>query len=95
MTSSTTVNGFLMVSSNGAVVGCGDAQPSGGLTSLALAAPVVGMVSTPDHHGYWMVGADGGVFSFGDASFYGSMGGTALNGPVVGMAATPTAGATG
>jgi len=88
MTSSATGNGFLMVSSNGAVVGCGDAQPDGGLTSLALAAPVVGMASTPDHKGYWLAAADGGVFSFGDASFYGSMGGSRLNGPVVGIAAT-------
>jgi hypothetical protein len=89
MTSSATGNGFLMVSSNGAVVGCGDAQPKGGLTSLTLAAPIVGMASTPDHNGYWMVSADGGVFTFGDASFYGSMGGIPLNSPVVGMAATP------
>jgi hypothetical protein len=89
MTSSATGNGFLMASSNGAVVGCGDALPVGGLTSLSLAAPVVGMASTPDHHGYWLVASDGGVFTFGDAAFYGSMGGTSLNGPVVGMAATP------
>jgi hypothetical protein len=89
MTSSATGRGFLMVSTNGAVVSCGDVVPQGGLTSVRLAAPVVGMASTPDHNGYWLVGADGGVFSFGDASFYGSMGGMPLNAPVVGMAATP------
>ncbi len=90
MTSSTSGAGFWLVSSNGGVVGCGDAQaPYGGLTSTALTAPVVGMAGTPDGKGYWLVAADGGVFSFGEAGFYGSMGGTALKEPVVGMAATP------
>lgn len=89
MTSSSTGFGFLMASSNGAVAGCGDAVPKGGLTSLRLAAPIVGIAATHDRKGYWLVGADGGVFSFGDAGFYGSMGGIPLNAPVVGIAATP------
>jgi hypothetical protein len=38
----------------------------------ALAAPIVGMVPSPDDGGYFMVGADGGVFAFGDAKFAGS-----------------------
>ena len=54
-----------------------------------LAAPVVGMASTPDGKGYWLVGADGGVFGFGDAGFFGSMGGQKLNAPVAGI--TPVA----
>ena len=87
--SSPTGNGFLLASSNGAVVGCGDAVPAGGLTSRTLNAPVIGMAATPDVKGYWMVASDGGVFSFGDAPFYGSMGGTRLNAPVVGIAGTP------
>jgi len=87
--SSPTGNGFLLASSNGAVVGCGDAVPFGGLSSTTLSAPVVGMSATPDVKGYWMVASDGGVFSFGDARFHGSMGGTHLNAPVVGIAATP------
>ena len=79
------------LSSNGAVLGCGDASspPFGGLTSLHLNAPVVGMAATPDGRGYWLVTADGGVFAFGDAAFEGSMGGTHLQCAVVGMAATP------
>ncbi len=46
----------------------------GSLPALGVspAAPVVGIVSTPDGGGYWLLGADGGVFSFGNASFYGS-----------------------
>ncbi len=87
--SSTTGAGLWAVSSNGGVVGCGDAVPFGGLTSLALNASVVGMAATADGNGYWLVAADGGVFSFGDAAFAGSMGGLRLNAPVVGMAATP------
>ena len=87
--SSPTGNGFFLASSNGAVVGCGDAVPFVGLTSETLNAPVVGMAATPDGKGYWLVASDGGVFAFGDATFNGSMGGTHLNAPVVGMAATP------
>ncbi len=74
--SSPTGNGFLLASSNGAVVGCGDAVPFGGLSSTTLNAPVVGMTATLNVKGYWMVASDGGVFSFGEAQFYGSMGGT-------------------
>ena len=87
--SSATGQGFVMVSANGGVVGCGDAVPDGGLTDRALTKPVVGIAPTPDHHGYWLVAADGGVFAFGDAGYFGSMGGQPLNAPVVGMAATP------
>jgi len=87
--SSSTGNGFFLASSNGAVAGCGDAVPVGGLTSDTLLAPVVGMAATPDGKGYWLVASDGGVFAFGDAAFLGSMGGTHLVAPVVGIAATP------
>jgi len=51
-------------------------RPDGGVFSFCepffgrwveplLAAPIVGMQSTPDRHGYWLVASDGGVFSFG------------------------------
>ena len=87
--SSSTANGFFLASSNGAIVGCGDAATLGGLATKTLNAPVVGIATTPDGKGYWLAAADGGVFSFGDASYYGSMGGTRLNAPVVGIATTP------
>jgi hypothetical protein len=45
----------------------GDAGFFGSMAGVRLAAPVVGMASTPDIQGYWLVAADGGVFSFGDA----------------------------
>ena len=54
----------------------------------SMAAPVVGIASTPTGNGYWLVGSDGGIFTFGDAGFYGSMGGKAMNAPVVGIAPT-------
>ena len=82
--------GYWATSSNGAVLGCGDAPPPfASLSSMHLNAPIVGMAATPDGKGYWLVASDGGVFSFGDAPFEGSMGGTHLNAPIVGMAATP------
>ena len=89
ISSSPTGNGFFMASSDGHVVGCGDASPFVGVTTETLNAPVVGIAATLDGKGYWTVASDGGVFSFGDAQFYGSMGGSHLNAPVVGMAATP------
>jgi hypothetical protein len=82
-------HGFFLVSGNGGVLGCGDATPLGGVTSLPLAGAILGIASTPDGKGYWLVGNDGGVFAFGDAGFYGSMGGKALNAPIAGIAATP------
>ncbi len=89
MASSPTGGGFFVASSNGAVMGCGDAIPVGGATAHSLNASVVGIAATPDGKGYWLAAADGGVFAFGDGPFYGSMGGTRLNSSIVGIAATP------
>jgi hypothetical protein len=86
MASSPTGNGFFVTASNGAVEGCGDAVPVGGLATTTLDAPVVGMAATPDGKGYWLAAADGGVFAFGDAPFEGSMADSPMNAPVVGIA---------
>ncbi len=74
------------VASDGGVFAFGDAQFYGSMGARPLAAPVVGIASTPDGRGYWEVASDGGVFAFGDAQFYGSMGARALAAPVVGIA---------
>jgi hypothetical protein len=63
-------------------------DPSDGV----LAAPIVGLATTPDGAGYWLVSSDGGVFTYGDERFFGSAGNMQLNSPIVGMAATPDAG---
>ena len=99
--------GYWLVAADGGIFNFGDAGFYGntytdGLTGLSgshrLAAPIVGMASTPDGNGYWLVAADGGIFNFGDAGFYGNTytdGLTGLSGlrplhkPVIGMAATP------
>jgi hypothetical protein len=60
----------------------------GSMAGKYLAAPMVGIASTPDGGGYWLVAADGGVFAFGDAQFYGSVAGKLLAAPVVAIAAT-------
>ncbi|HVB92931.1 MAG TPA: polysaccharide deacetylase family protein [Acidimicrobiales bacterium] len=73
----------------GQPIGFGNAGSYGSVAGQTLAAPVVGMASTPSGQGYWLVASDGGMFAFGDAQFSGSTGGIALNKPVVGMAATP------
>jgi hypothetical protein len=82
-------SGYYTASASGGVFALGGSQFFGSAGGLRLAAPIVGMVATPDDGGYWLVASDGGVFAFGDAAFYGSTGGLVLNKPIVGMAATP------
>jgi hypothetical protein len=86
LASSPSGKGFLVTSSNGGVMGCGDAVPFGGPVTENLNAPVVGIAATPDGKGYWLAAADGGVFSFGDAPFEGSMAGKPLRAAIVGIA---------
>ena len=80
--------GYWQATSDGQVLGFGDARTYGWMSGTHLNRPIVGMASTADGAGYWLVASDGGIFSFGDALFYGSTGGMALNKPVVGMAST-------
>jgi hypothetical protein len=86
------LTGYWLVAGDGGVFSFGTAHFYGSTGNLKLAAPVVGMASTPDGKGYWLVASDGGIFAFGDAPYLGSMGGHPLNSPVVGMAATPDGG---
>ncbi|MFZ0664834.1 MAG: hypothetical protein WAM97_03705, partial [Acidimicrobiales bacterium] len=85
----TASRGYRLAASDGGVFSYGGAPFFGSMGGKRLAAPIVGMASTPDGGGYWLVASDGGIFSFGDAGFYGSMGGRHLAKPIVGMASTP------
>jgi hypothetical protein len=87
--SGTGTEGYMMVTSTGAIYGYGDAPYFGGANTDHLTKPIVAIQSTGDDGGYWMVASDGGIFSFGDAQFYGSTGAIHLNKPIVGMAVTP------
>ena len=82
------IKGYWMVTSSGAVLTNGAAVNYGSPAGLALSAPIVSLVPTPDRKGYWIVGADGGVFTYGDAAFYGSAGNVHLAKPIVAMAPT-------
>ena len=62
------IHGYWMATSVGAVLTNGAAVSYGSPAGLALTAPIVALVPTPDRKGYWMVGADGGVFTYGDAA---------------------------
>ncbi|HEX4491504.1 MAG TPA: PQQ-dependent sugar dehydrogenase [Acidimicrobiia bacterium] len=86
----TTNRGYRIVSAAGVVQGFG-LSSYGDLRGHHLAAPIVGLASTPNRRGYWLLGSDGGVFSYGSARFYGSTGGLRLTRPVLGLAA-PRAG---
>jgi len=82
-----TAPGLLIAHADGSVwqLTSGSAQPVAAPIK-GLAAPMVGIASTPSEMGFYLVGADGGVFTFGDAVFAGSA--VPLNpvAPIVGMA---------
>jgi hypothetical protein len=89
--------GYWLVGSDGGIFSAGRARFHGSIPlrfdhHLRLAAPVVGMASTPYGRGYWITAGDGGVFNFGNARFGGSLPGilkkkhTHLRAPVVGVA---------
>lgn len=82
--------GYWIVTSAGSVTPFGDAEDYGNLTDLTLNDPIVGMTVSSTGGGYILVASDGGVFAFGDAEFYGSTGGLELNQPIVGIAITPS-----
>jgi hypothetical protein len=82
-------DGYWLTTNTGGIFSFGGVPFFGSAGNLALAAPIVDMVPTPDGGGYRMVASDGGIFTFGDAGFEGSAGGLALNKPIVGMAETP------
>ena len=63
--------GILVCRPDGAVFAEDGAHFYGSMHGHPLAAPVVGIASTPTGNGYWMVGADGGIFNFGDARLLG------------------------
>jgi hypothetical protein len=80
--------GYWLVNGSGSVSAHGAAGSYGGLSNLALNAPISHIIATTDGRGYWLVAGDGGVFCFGDARFYGSMGAAHLNEPVMSLAPT-------
>jgi outer membrane protein assembly factor BamB len=84
--------GYWLAGRDGGVFALGTAPFLGSAGGLRLAAPVVGMASTPDRQGYWLVASDGGVFTFGHATYHGSTGGLRLARPVVAIAPTPDGG---
>jgi IPT/TIG domain len=72
---------------------CGGGQGGGGGTGPpigSLAAPVVGMASTPSGQGYWLTNSAGAVSIHGDAVNYGSMAGQALDAPISHIVSTPS-----
>ncbi len=48
-----------LAQANGMVEPVGGAAYYGSVFGTYLVAPVVALVSTPDHKGYWLIGADG------------------------------------
>ena len=100
--------GYWLVAKDGGVFNFGGAKFAGstysyGITGLSgahpLAAPIVGIIPTPNGGGYWLIAADGGVFDFGNAKFYGSVysqgytglgGNHPISGRIVGGVATPS-----
>jgi len=51
-----------LAQANGMVEPVGGAAYYGSVFGTYLVAPVVALVSTPDHKGYWLIGADASVY---------------------------------
>jgi subtilisin family serine protease len=83
------LDGYQLVSSNGAVYSSGVTVARGSEAGQRLVQSVVGGAERPDGLGYWLVAGNGSVFAFGDARFYGSAANMHLVYPIVAMAATP------
>lgn len=77
-------DGYLVLSSEGGVLGFGDTRSHGGIGGEGLTP--AGIAATPDALGYWIVTTSGAVTPFGNAKYYG---GESTTG-VVGIAANPT-----
>jgi hypothetical protein len=79
--------GYLVAHADGSVylhTAGGSAQVAAPIAGLA--APVIGIASTPSQAGWYLGAADGGVFTFGDARFGGSAAALHLVAPVTGIA---------
>ena len=62
-------DGYVVETSDGAVLGFGDVESHGGIAGEGEQA--AGIATTPDGLGYWVVTTTGSVTSFGDAVFLG------------------------
>jgi SpoIID/LytB domain protein len=91
--------GYWLVAADGGVFDFGDATYQGsayskGFTGLTgshpLAAPVVGIASTPGANGYWLLESNGTVLSFGAAQYYGDIKASTTGSKFVGIVASPT-----
>ncbi len=79
-------DGYVIVTSGGAVHNFGNADSYGGTS----ANNVVGVASHPTGDGYWIATDDGGVEAFGKAGHFGSMRSFGLNKPVVDIEPSPS-----
>src|ERR1035438_778448 len=81
-----------LAQANGKVEPLGGAAYYGSAFGTYLVAPIIALVSTPDHNGYWLIGADGSVYPFGEAKNEGGAGGEVRPDPVVAATTTPDGG---
>jgi hypothetical protein len=71
-------DGYLVETTDGAVLGFGDVQSHGGIAGEG--AKAVGIATTADGLGYWVVTTTGSVTAFGDATFFGQTSTTKVSG---------------
>ena len=62
-------NGYLVETTDGAVLGFGDVHAHGGVAGEGT--DVVGFATTPSGLGYWVVTSTGAVTPFGNAAYFG------------------------
>jgi len=85
-----TPDGYYMAARDGGVFSYCNAPFFGSMGGQPIAAPVVGMSTTPSRNGYWEVGADGGTYAFGGAGFHGSASAYHPASAIVAIASTPS-----
>src|SRR5260221_218572 len=87
---SSSLTGYWMLGSDGAVYTFGNLPFYGDLSNVTLNSAIIDIIGTASGDGYYLLGSDGGVFCFGNARFYGSIGGKHLNQPIEGIVPTTT-----
>src|ERR1700722_14955509 len=81
--------GCWLLSTDGTVMGRGDAPSLGGPRDLGVAVPSAAVVAAPGGLGDYVAVEGGGIYPFGAAGFFGSLSDAHLNQPIVDMAMRP------
>ena len=89
---STSTQGYNILTRGGAMYSFGDARYFGNLIDHGYPGPAIGMSETRDGGGYNILTSAGTLYSFGNAGYYGNLVDHGYPGPAVAVSHTPTSG---